>query len=248
MGKADLHIHSTASDGLASPREILDYVQSETDLDLIAIADHDMLEGAIEAARLAAEGQYRFHVIVGVEITTLEGHLLAYDIHQPIPMLHPLDWTLREIHAQGGWAIVPHPLSYLTRSLGRRGILRVTHDVRDGVYFDGIEVLNPSLAGKVVYGHILSLNAYLQLPETGGSDSHVLETIGSAYTWFPGTTPDDYRRAIRAGRSVAGGRFWTWAETRQLLSVAGQQLYKSWYELPLKHIRRALARQHRTGL
>jgi predicted metal-dependent phosphoesterase TrpH len=242
MGKADLHIHSTASDGLASPREILEYAQECTDLDLIAVTDHDMLDGALEAAALAKERRYRFQVIVGMEITTLEGHLLAYDIQKPIGMLQPLGRTLREIHRQGGFAVAPHPMSPLVRSIGQHGMLRVHYSNADGVYFDGIEVINPSLAGKLVYDKILALNQQLRLPPTGGSDSHTLETVGSAYTTFAGTTADDYRRALLAGQTLAGGSFWGMAETRRLLSIAGQQLYQSWFVLPRKHIRRYLGR------
>ena len=40
LGKADVHIHSIASDGTASAAQILDYAENQTDLDLIAIADH----------------------------------------------------------------------------------------------------------------------------------------------------------------------------------------------------------------
>ena len=240
MGKADLHIHSTASDGLASPRDILEYAQDCTDLDLVALADHDMLEGSLEAAALGREGSYRVGILVGMEITTLEGHLLAYDIHTPIPMLQPLSRTLCEVHRQGGFAILPHPMSPLVRSIGRRGVMRVHRSTAEGVHFDGIEIINPTLAGKVVYAKILALNEVLSLPPTGGSDSHTLPTIGSAYTAFPGTSADDYRRALRAGQTQAGGEFWGMAETRHLMSIAGQQLYQSWFVLPGKHIRRHL--------
>ena len=48
--KADLHIHSTYSDGLDSIPQILDYVEQQTDLDLIAIADHDDVRGAPRCA------------------------------------------------------------------------------------------------------------------------------------------------------------------------------------------------------
>src|SRR5512145_457311 len=95
MGKADLHIHSEWSDGLPSIRDILEHVEYQTDLDLIAITDHDMIEGAFEAREIAAQKRYRFDVIVGMEITTLEGHLLAYDLEKSLRMMKPLDWTIK---------------------------------------------------------------------------------------------------------------------------------------------------------
>jgi len=77
--KADLHIHTTASDGKLTPAQVVSQAL-ETDLDIIAITDHDTLAG-IEEARIAAEGT-RLRVVAGVEISTLyqgrECHMLAY--------------------------------------------------------------------------------------------------------------------------------------------------------------------------
>ncbi len=79
MLKADLHIHTTASDGKLTPAQVVSQAL-ETDLDIIAITDHDTLAG-IEEARRAAEGT-RLRVVAGVEISTLyqgrECHMLAY--------------------------------------------------------------------------------------------------------------------------------------------------------------------------
>ncbi|PKL74144.1 MAG: hypothetical protein CVV27_21995, partial [Candidatus Melainabacteria bacterium HGW-Melainabacteria-1] len=50
--KADLHIHSNHSDGLAKIPEIMEYVASETDMKVIAITDHNTIEGALFAQSL----------------------------------------------------------------------------------------------------------------------------------------------------------------------------------------------------
>ncbi|MCJ7620259.1 MAG: PHP domain-containing protein, partial [Anaerolineae bacterium] len=105
-GKADLHIHSRAGDGVASVKDILEHVEHETDLDLIAITDHDLLDGALEARELAARKECHFEVLAGMEITTLEGHLLAYDLERPVRMLMPLRRTIQLVHEQGGFCIV----------------------------------------------------------------------------------------------------------------------------------------------
>lgn len=77
--KADLHIHTTASDGKLTPAQIVE-LALEMDLDVIAITDHDTLSG-IEEARNSAAGT-ELQVVQGVEISTLfkgrECHLLAY--------------------------------------------------------------------------------------------------------------------------------------------------------------------------
>src|SRR5919198_916411 len=47
MGKADLHVHSRWSDGLATVPQIMAHACAETDLDVIGIADHDQIGGAL---------------------------------------------------------------------------------------------------------------------------------------------------------------------------------------------------------
>ena len=63
MGKADLHVHTSHSDGMCDVPELLDYVESETALDLIAVTDHDSMSGAWDARERCAKGRYRFEVI-----------------------------------------------------------------------------------------------------------------------------------------------------------------------------------------
>ena len=71
-GIADIHLHSIASDGLAPIPELLEYVQNETGLDVIAITDHDCIEGSYQAREMAATGNYRFEVVVGMEVTNTD--------------------------------------------------------------------------------------------------------------------------------------------------------------------------------
>jgi len=87
MGYVDLHLHTTASDGVRSPSEIVNYAKTKG-LQAIAITDHDTIEGLTEAV---AEGQrIGFEVIPGIEISAEHSpgsmHLLGYflDIHHPL--------------------------------------------------------------------------------------------------------------------------------------------------------------------
>lgn len=78
--KADLHIHSTASDGLMQPAEVVDAAK-ELHLKTIALTDHDTIDGIQPARKAAADAGIK--VMSGVEITTAfekgEVHMLAYD-------------------------------------------------------------------------------------------------------------------------------------------------------------------------
>jgi predicted metal-dependent phosphoesterase TrpH len=87
MGYVDLHLHTTASDGVRSPSNLVNYAK-EKGLRAIAITDHDTIEGLEEAM---AEGRrINFEVIPGIEISAEYSpgsmHLLGYflDIHHPL--------------------------------------------------------------------------------------------------------------------------------------------------------------------
>ena len=89
MSQVDLHLHSTASDGRLSPAEIV-RKSAETGLTVIALTDHDSVEG-IAPALEAAKTFPRLKVIPGVEISTDvpqgEIHILGYFIDYTNPEL-----------------------------------------------------------------------------------------------------------------------------------------------------------------
>ena len=209
-GRADMHIHSLYSDGTASVAQILEHVERHTDLDVIAITDHERVDGALRAAELHAAGDYAFDLVVGEEITTRRGHVLALFVTERIRPLRPLAETLHAIHAVGGLAIAAHPLAPLPLSVGKRSLRGVRDHANEDVYFDALELFNPSYAGRTRQGARLDLNAAeLGLPGVGNSDGHVLEGIGTGFTTFAGHTAPDYRAALLAGDVTAGGAHWT---------------------------------------
>ena len=210
LGKADMHLHTLYSDGTATVRALLDHVEQHTDLDLVAITDHERIDGALRARELHAAGDYRFELVVGEEVTTRRGHVLALFVEERIPALRTLAETLERIHDQGGLAIAAHPMAPLTPSLGSRSLLW-THRARDPRHhLDAIELMNPSTAGRARRAARGRINEeVLRLPAVGNSDAHVLEGVGSAWTWFPGSSADDYRAAIAAGTTRPDGEYWS---------------------------------------
>ncbi len=193
---------------MATVPQLLDHVQRHTDLDVIAVTEHDTLRAADEARELHARGAYRFELIRGEEVTTLDGHLLALGIDAPVPSFRRLEETLAEIHRQGGIAIAPHPLSFLTRSITRRGFARIDASADEAVRIDAIEEYNLSPAGRVTSARARRLNReILHLAAIGSSDAHFLQAVGSAYTTFDGTTAADLLAAIAAKTTTgAAGR------------------------------------------
>ncbi|MHB8647194.1 MAG: PHP domain-containing protein [Thermomicrobiales bacterium] len=242
IGRADIHLHTDVVDGLQSVAALLEYAEHQTDLDLVAVTDHDEIRGALAARDLAERRNGRVQVITGTEVTTRHGHLLALFVDRTFPMLKTIDATLAAIHAAGGIAIVPHPMSWLTTSIGERTLRRI-HALgddgrRSGIFFDAIEMLNPSVAGRVACRRAADLNrAVLHLPVMAGSDAHASALIGSAYTTFPGRTAEDLRAAFTAHATRAHGRFWTFTEHRE---IAGASLYKAWVLVPARKARQVL--------
>jgi predicted metal-dependent phosphoesterase TrpH len=202
VGRADLHLHTRVSDGLATIEEVLEFVEHRTDLDVVAITDHEDVTGGLRAQELAARRAYRFEVVPGAEITTRQGHLLALFVERDIPSFRSVEATLERIHEREGLAIVPHPLSWLTRSLSERTLDRICGRNETGVTFDAIELGNPSPAGLRTRDRALRLNVERwQLPATGGSDAHHLPHVGTGWTEFAGKTANDLRAAIETGKT-----------------------------------------------
>ncbi|MBI2773029.1 MAG: PHP domain-containing protein [Chloroflexi bacterium] len=233
MSRADLQLHSDLGDGLSSPDEILAAAE-RCGLDVIALTDHDDIRGSFQLRDSAARQGSRVRVITGAEVTTRSGHLLALFIEDEVAMLRPLAETIEAIHRLGGIAVVPHPLSYLTFSLGERALRDIA---ASGVSVDGIELRNPSYAGRVRAHRATWLNAHvLRVAETGSSDAHHAALVGTAWTEFPGTTAEDLRAAILARTTSPGGRAWT---LREHLDGAVRQQWRSMVRDPAKRVWRS---------
>jgi hypothetical protein len=206
MGKADLHIHTRDGDGLDSVECILDYVEANTDLDVIAITEHDDLEVALHARDLSDHGGYRFEVVPGVEVTTLEGHVVALYVEEPIPSLRRVEETIEDVRRQGGVCFVPHPMSWLTRSIGPGSFNRVAEA---GLAFDAVELASANPTTRLYLDKARRFNERTyRLPSVGASDAHFVQAIGSAHTRFAGHSAAALHVAFASG-AVEGhtGRF-----------------------------------------
>jgi predicted metal-dependent phosphoesterase TrpH len=185
---------------MATVPELLDHVGRLGGLDVIAVTEHDSLRAGDEARELhARRGATAFDVVCGMEVTTLDGHLLALFIDEPVESFRRIEPTLEAIHRLGGLAVIPHPLSWLTRSVRTGAIDRVAAVGNDGVYFDAIEEYNLSPAGRLTSARARRLNRErFGLAAVGSSDAHFLQSVGSARTVFEGESAADLRRAIEA--------------------------------------------------
>lgn len=213
FSKADYHIHTSVGDAVVTPEEIVDYCEHKTDLKVIAITDHDQVKGGFAAQEYARRKKYKIQVIAGEEVSTLKGHVIGLFMKKRIRRYTGLIDTIKSIHGQGGIVIVPHPLSWLTTSVGEMAFRKVVEHKDDDVYFDAVELINPAVAGLITDAKAARINkSYWKLPVTGGSDSHSLEGIGTAYTIFKGKTAEDFRKSILNGTTTFGGNYWNFRD------------------------------------
>jgi hypothetical protein len=222
-GRADLHIHTVASDGTATATAILDHVERHTDLDLIAISDHDRIDAAVAARAMAADRGLRAEVIVGEEVTTLGGHLLALFIDRPIRPYRSLRATIAAVHEAGGLAIPAHPLVPYPLCAQGWVLRRLLDDPDPAVRPDALETFNPTTLGKPWHARVTRFADEHGLAHVGNSDAHTLDAIGSGWTTFPGHGAADLRRAIEARTTEHGGTFHA---TIGQLGTFGQQMRK----------------------
>ena len=220
LGRADLHIHTRASDGIDPIPAILDHVERRTDLDVIAITDHERIDAALAARTMARDLGLRAEVVVGEEVSTLGGHLLALFIEERVRPLRSLRTTIAEIHEAGGLAIPAHPLVPYPLCAQGWVLRRLIHDRDPRVRPDAIEAFNPTMLGRPWHGRVVKFAAEHELPTIGNSDSHQASAVGTGWSTFPGRTAEDLRAAILEGTTRHHGSFH--GTGRQVVTFGGQ--------------------------
>jgi predicted metal-dependent phosphoesterase TrpH len=113
----DLHVHTSASfDSLASPPSQVKAAIARG-LTHLAITDHDTIAGAIEARDFVARHGLAITILVGQEVKTASGDLIAMFLERPIESgLAPTD-AIAAIREQGGLVGIPHPFDKFRGSL-----------------------------------------------------------------------------------------------------------------------------------
>ncbi|HEX2981900.1 MAG TPA: PHP-associated domain-containing protein [Anaerolineaceae bacterium] len=248
MGFADLHVHTTYSiDGTCTVSGVLKQVADCTNLDVIAITDHDCITGALEALDLAPK--YGIEVIPGCEVSTADGHLIALDIRKPIPAGRSLEETVLRAAEQGGFCIAAHPMARAANALSARAIRQALQNPNVRRALVGAEALNLGLLFHSSNAKAAQLARELSLATICSSDAHVFWMLGLAATEFPGVTAADLRRAIFArdtqvcvGQGFNGVKMATSWMTRFLLRRAGWVTWNAEPSSPLQMGRLAHAR------
>lgn len=238
-GKADLHIHSSFSyDGFAKP-ELIVKTAAKIGIDVVAITDHDRIDGALQAQKF--EKKYGVDVIVGEEILSNEGEVLGLYLKEEVKSGQTLKETIQAIRRQGGLVIIPHPFSWFPLTRPSVGLKRLYNLVKDKNLFpDGIEILNSMLQGRLSLKRNKRVNEKVfNLAPVAGSDAHIEKHIGMSVTLFPGKTKEDLKKAIIERKTKPVGDFITGMEHVEVIrknilkmgKSAGKKLLKPYHRL-----------------
>jgi predicted metal-dependent phosphoesterase TrpH len=200
MIKLDLHVHTNYSlDASTSPEEVIETARRRG-LDMVAITDHNRLDGALALKEMAPD-----MIIVGEEIRTTDGELIAYFLEEWVPPGLPLRETIERLRAQNAFISVPHPFDRL-----RRGAMRVASPSALLDYVDALEVFNARCVFPADNDLALALAESQGLLMTAGSDAHIAWEIGRAYVEMPPPAPgvktltcrDELAASLAQGRVV----------------------------------------------
>jgi len=180
----ELHCHSKYSKCSNLEPELILKIAKKRGLNGIAVMDHNTLAGSLAIKKLNKDKDFK--IIIGHEVSTNLGHVLAYNIKKDIK---PGDFyqIIKEIHNQGGLAVVAHPFRIWPHLRFKANLRDVSKEI------DGIEGLN----GRVMFG-FSNRKAERTAKELGkaiiaGSDAHFSYEIGDCISMFDG----DIENAIR---------------------------------------------------
>jgi predicted metal-dependent phosphoesterase TrpH len=203
----DLHCHTSASfDSLADPAKVA-RTAAARGLTHLVVTDHDRVDGALRARDAAPPG---LTVIIGEEVRTKAGDLIAAFIERPIERDLSAAEAIAAIRAQGGLVGLPHPYDQFRSSL-----------LRDALHeslmtqVDWIEVHNARLVGRGNERAAAAAREHAR-PGVAVSDAHTILEVAVAYTVLDGdpSTPEGLLTALPPAELVTGRasyavRLWT---------------------------------------
>lgn len=187
----DLQVHTDASPcSRSTPGDVVDAAIA-AGLDGIVVTDHDTMTN-VRAVQKAAPPELT--VVPGVEVSTIEGHVLAIDVSDAPPRSDAAS-VVDEIHDQGGFAIPSHPFDSFRENFGGR-----LQEVVDAI--DAVEAVNSRCIRSRFNDRAAEFAARHDLPTTGGSDAHFPFEVGRSYT----VAERPLLEALRRGETSGAGR------------------------------------------
>lgn len=183
MTKFDLHIHSCYSHNLYGTRLLSPPSKSLPEdiiktailkgIRVIAVTDHDNIKGSLRTIEIANRKRYKNKILIipGVEISSKDGHILAYNVYEDIPKYLSVEDTIKIIKEKGGVAVAAHPFN-MKYCLKKNKIIELNKELF------ALELSNSHSLKNEYTKRYIKKNNY---PFTIGSDAHSLSEIGLCY-------------------------------------------------------------------
>ena len=185
--KYDLHNHTHYSPCSSLKPEILLKLTKRKGMNGIAVTDHNSIKGALKVKKLNKDRN--FEVIIGDEVRTNYGDVLAYYLHKEIKS-RDLFSVIDEVKAQNGLIAIAHPFRTSINPKFSYPLEKLKNKI------DAIECFNSRmLPGNNEKAQKLAKK--LKIPGIGGSDAHFRFEIGRSYTIFDG----NLRKAIKQNKT-----------------------------------------------
>ncbi|MBI5933432.1 MAG: PHP domain-containing protein [Chloroflexi bacterium] len=186
----EFHCHTSASkDSLTRPADLV-RAACKKGIDRVVVTDHNSIAGALEAHRLDSE-----RIIVGEEIMTTRGEILAAYVTEQIPAgLSPQE-TIRRLRGQGAFISVSHPFDRL-----RKGGWDLPDLMEILPLVDAIETFNSRCMLRRFNVEAQEFARRNRVRSTVGSDAHAAFELGRALLWVePFQGPDELREVVQRG-------------------------------------------------
>jgi len=180
MLNVEMHVHTVYSyDGYITLAG-LDRACSRRGIDVVAVTDHDEIEGAMRAAELYQAGLFRTRVIVGQEVTTSQGEIIGLFLTESIQPGMTLAETIHAIRAQKGLVCLNHPYGYQRRSA------ELDLDAVEAL-MERIDIVETFNARTSAQGNLQAaqLARVHNKPECFGSDAHSVWEIARSRMTMP---------------------------------------------------------------
>jgi predicted metal-dependent phosphoesterase TrpH len=177
MLKYDLHTHTYYSKCSNLKPELMLKVIKKKGFNGVAVTDHNTIKGALKVKKLNKDRD--FEVIVGEEISSDAGDVLAYYVKEPIKSTNFFD-IVDEVRKQNGLIVIPHPFRTSIKPKFKLSFEKIKDRI------DAIECFNARmLPGDNQKADKIATR--LNIAKTAGSDSHFKFEVGRAYTIFNGS-------------------------------------------------------------
>jgi predicted metal-dependent phosphoesterase TrpH/glycosyltransferase involved in cell wall biosynthesis len=191
---ADLHLHTLWSHDCQIPvEELLDHAEA-SGLGAIAVTDHNVFGGALEAAELARGRDLT--VIPGEEVKTDgQGEVIGLFLSEEIPRGLSFDETVAAIRKQGGVVYVPHPFDRLHSIPDPATLHRHLDEI------DVLEVYNARLLFEAYNDEALRFARKYDVTMGAGSDAHVIQGVGTgAVRMRSFRGPEEFLESLRTAQ------------------------------------------------